>query len=144
MKDSQRKSELAIFRAFAEVCPLNVALTSIENRDPPEPDIVCAIGYGAEQVAFELVEIIDRGWACVTSGQFRDANSLRDGYKSSAGGQRIALDERLGNALVSTNSLRPYPLVFNELMMGASASVSAAWVAADSTPCGATVMLGSQ
>jgi len=48
------------------VCPLNVVLTSIENRDPPEPDVVCGIGNGEEQVAFELVEIIDDGWASLT------------------------------------------------------------------------------
>src|SRR5438132_1287346 len=100
MKDSQKKSELAIFRAFVEICPLDVALASIENRDPPEPDIVCAIGNGEQRVAFELVEIIDDGWASLTSGQFRDTASLRDAYKSSAGALRIALDERLSNALV--------------------------------------------
>ena len=100
MKDSQKRSELAIFRVFAEVCPLNVVLTSIENRDPPEPDVVCGIGNGEEQVAFELVEIIHDGWASLTSGQFRDTTSLRDAYKSSTGEQRIALDGRLGNALV--------------------------------------------
>lgn len=100
MKDSQRKSELAIFRAFADVCPLNVVLISIETRNPPEPDVVCEIGNGEEKVAFELVEIIDDGWASLTSGQLRDSSSLRDAYKSRTGDQRIALDRRLGNALV--------------------------------------------
>ena len=100
MKDSQRKSELAIFRAFADVCPLNVVLTSTEARNPPEPDVVCETGNGEEQVAFELVEIIDDSWASLTSGQFRDATSLRNAYKSSTDDQRIALDGRLGNALV--------------------------------------------
>lgn len=100
MKDSQKKSEREIFRAFADVCPLSIALASIENRDPPEPDIVCAIGNDGERVAFELVEIIDDRWASLTSGQFRDTASLREAYKSSRGEQRIALNERLGNALV--------------------------------------------
>jgi hypothetical protein len=100
MKDSQKKSELAILRVFAEICPLSILPASIGNRDPPEPDVVCAIGNGEEQVAFELVEIIDDGWASLTSGQFRDTTSLRQAYRSSTGDQRIALDERLGNALV--------------------------------------------
>ena len=80
MNDSQTRSELAIFRNFAEVCPLDIIRESISKRNPPEPDVLCKFAEGEEEVAFELVEIIDEGWARLTSGQFREAKSLREAY----------------------------------------------------------------
>ncbi len=99
MNDSQTRSELGIFQTFAEVCPLNITQESISKRNPPEPDVLCKLAEG-EEVAFELVEIIDKDWARLTSGQFREAQTLRDGYRASTGEYRRALDERIADALV--------------------------------------------
>jgi hypothetical protein len=76
VNDSQTRSELAIFRNFAEVCPLNIIRESISKRNPPEHDVLCKLAEGDEEIAFELVEIIDEDWASLTSGQFREAKSL--------------------------------------------------------------------
>jgi len=100
VNESQTRSELAIFQNFAEVCPLNIIRESISKRSPPEPDVLCKLAEGDEEVAFELVEIIDEGWASLTSGQFREAKSLREAYLASTDEYRRELDERLGNALV--------------------------------------------
>jgi len=60
----------------------------------------CKIAEVNEEVAFELVEIIDEGWASLTSGQFRETKSLREAYLASTDEYRCALDERIANALV--------------------------------------------
>lgn len=100
MVSKQEQSELVTFRRFAKVCPLGVDLSSVEKRNPPEPDICCRLANSGEEVAFELVEIIDRGWARLTSEMFRDVGLLRAGYGSARGSFRDALDAQLNNALV--------------------------------------------
>jgi hypothetical protein len=62
--------------------------------------VLCKLAEGEEEVAFELVEIIDESWARLTSGQFREAKSLREAYTASTGEYRRALDARIANALV--------------------------------------------
>jgi hypothetical protein len=99
VNDTQTRTELKIFSRFADVCALSIVRESIVKRSPPEPDIVCRLAT-EETVAFELVEIIDEGWASLTSGQFREMNSLREAYQAIDGDLRCALDERVGNALV--------------------------------------------
>lgn len=96
----QAFAELATFRRFADVCPVAIDPVSIEKTDPPEPDIVCRFAETGEEVAFELVEIIDQDWARLTSDQFREAAALRAAYESASGGLRFALDNQLPNALV--------------------------------------------
>ena len=99
MATQQELAELATFRRFAEVCPLAIDVESIENRLPPEPDIMCRLSSG-EEIAFELVEIIDQEWARLTSGMFRDRKALRAAFDAASGEFRAALDARLHNALV--------------------------------------------
>lgn len=52
---SKEKQELEIFTAFARVSPLSISLESIENRKPPEPDIVCELESG-NRIYFELTK----------------------------------------------------------------------------------------
>ena len=99
MNDKQVSAELVTFRRFAEACPIAIRDDSIVKRDPPEPDIACQFADSGEEVAFELVQIIDKDLARMTSTQFRDADSLRAAYRSASGELRRGLDERLGNAL---------------------------------------------
>ena len=58
MSNDSKKSrrELVIFRDFAKRSSLPIIPDSIENRCPPEPDILCRLGAD-EWVAFELKEI---------------------------------------------------------------------------------------
>lgn len=120
----QAFAELVTFRRFADVCPVAIDPVSIEKRDPPEPDIVCRFAESGEEVAFELVEIIDQDWARLTSGQFREAAALRAAYESASGGLRVALDSQLHNALVyvefrpglaSQERKEAVPLILHEL-----------------------------
>ena len=108
MNGSQTRSELGVFQTFSEVCPLDIIRESISKRNPPEPDVFCKLGDG-EEVAFELVEIIDEDWARLTSGQFREAKSLREGYLRSTAEYRRALDERIANALVYVSFVADVP-----------------------------------
>ena len=55
----QADTELRVFKSFAQVSGLPVNFGSIENRDPPEPDIYCEISE-VGPVAFELLEMLDQ------------------------------------------------------------------------------------
>lgn len=58
----QSEVELRVFNAFAEHGPLSIDLDSIENRETPEPDILCTVG-DIGPVAFEMTAIVDEGVA---------------------------------------------------------------------------------
>jgi hypothetical protein len=99
MRSTQTSAELATFRLFAAVCPLGIDLGSIEPRRPPEPDVACRLASG-EDVAFELVEIIDRNWARLTSRMLVEREALRAMFDEATGDFRAALHATLHNALV--------------------------------------------
>ena len=64
--DSQKEAmEKSIFFQFINEAKLPIVPDSIENRKPPEPDILCSYTTG-EIVAFELVEICDPNLASAT------------------------------------------------------------------------------
>mgnify|MGYP000371467145 CR=1 FL=1 len=57
-KVDKEKFELEYFEKFAKVCPLQICPSSIQNCQPPQPDIACeskVIG----KMFFELVELTD-------------------------------------------------------------------------------------
>jgi hypothetical protein len=77
--DSKEKQELAVFREFAEVCPMTIVANAAENRKPPEPDILCEVKDGPN-VAFELVRAEDvttytdaKGEVYVQSIQYKES-----------------------------------------------------------------------
>lgn len=74
MSSSSRKSqkELDVFREFVEQSGLPV--DSMENRDPPEPDILCHI-RGQGFVAFELKGLTDEDIARDVAEQLRSSKS---------------------------------------------------------------------
>jgi hypothetical protein len=76
MSRSQAKNEMKVFTAFAETVRLPIVLGSIQKRDPPEPDLSCEMMH-AGQLAFELVEVIDSGFATSVNEQIRIEQSLR-------------------------------------------------------------------
>lgn len=71
----QRDNETNIFTRFAMLCPYKIDLDSIEQRDPPEPDISCNLSNG-NTIAFELVESIDESLA----KSFYDAFNLKQAF----------------------------------------------------------------
>lgn len=93
-------TELATFRRFAGVCPVIIQSESISKRQPPEPDIACTLRQTGEEVAFELVQIVDEGLARSSSHQTLDMESFRNAYRGDAELQ-AALDERFGDACIS-------------------------------------------
>jgi hypothetical protein len=68
MRISQAESERIVFDRFAGAAQLRVIPGTVENRQPPEPDIYCEI-EGLGLVGFELVEIIDSDLARFSSDQ---------------------------------------------------------------------------
>jgi hypothetical protein len=58
----QTQEEKFVFRMFAEVCPLQIRRKTIQNRPPPEADFLCQV-VPEGRVAFELVEVVDKGIA---------------------------------------------------------------------------------
>jgi hypothetical protein len=54
--------EFLVFTSFAESCGGLFNLSSIMNRKPPEPDILCSTSDG-QMIAFELFEILDENYA---------------------------------------------------------------------------------
>jgi hypothetical protein len=69
LTSAQEVIELAVFRSFAEVCPLNIVPDSIEKRRPPHPDIWCVV-KGCGPVAFELAEIVDPAFLRQVDGTY--------------------------------------------------------------------------
>lgn len=76
VQDLQTASELAVFRQFLQcVGSPCVRLDSIEKRSPPEPDILCEVER-AGSIAFELVEIVESGWAQLVNDHIRLEKAL--------------------------------------------------------------------
>ncbi len=50
--------EMEVFIDFSKVAPFSILPDTIENRHPPEPDILCQID-GIGKVGFELTELVD-------------------------------------------------------------------------------------
>ena len=55
--DRKRAHELAAFLQLVELAQLPIEVTSIEIRDPPEPDVYCVASTGP--VYFELGRLLD-------------------------------------------------------------------------------------
>jgi hypothetical protein len=92
---------MATFERFAEVCPIAITPGSVTKRHPPEPDVVCEFTAAREMVAFELIEIVDQGFARLEAGQSRDMELLRKAYCEAHSVLREALRERLGTVSVT-------------------------------------------
>ena len=60
--DDKASRELRVFHDFAHRCGLSIVPGSIENREPPQPDIYCEI-EGEGPMAFELTEFVADSFA---------------------------------------------------------------------------------
>lgn len=73
----QEQFERLVFESFTQVAPFTVLKGTIENRSPPEPDIVCKI-EGRGEVGFELTELIDQSHMERVSLMFHTRNYLNE------------------------------------------------------------------
>lgn len=118
MSDRHGKKELAVFRLFAPACGLPIELSSVEKRNPPEPDILCYVD-GEGPVAFEMVELVDqKKIARPHADQLTLMNCLRDGYRNLPDRARGEFDRRLGNALVRAKIRSDLSLQKRKLIVG--------------------------
>lgn len=92
------QGERRIFRMFAEISGLNVDLSSIQSREPPEPDISCLVD--SLPVAFELVQAIDTGLAQRMGGLLQTKSDYEQRYLGMPRPRRALWDRKLGNALI--------------------------------------------
>lgn len=80
--DDQERQEISVFGEFVSACSLGIKASSIEKRDPPEPDILCSADENV-RLAFELIELVDRdAVAKLISDQLELMDCLRDVRKS--------------------------------------------------------------
>ena len=98
MKDRHAQKEIEIFRSFVAASGLDIDVSSIEKREPPEPDILCCID--GNKVAFELVELIDDKLACRSNNQVRLMEQFRCAYEACSADERVAIDRSVGDALI--------------------------------------------
>ena len=79
---SKAENELSVFRKFVRACSLSIIPESIENRFPPEPDILCKLTDGCT-LAFELVEIIDSSLMKRFADKIELESDLKQAYYAS-------------------------------------------------------------
>ena len=96
--DRHAAREIEIFRRFAGAAGLEVDEDSIEKRDPPEPDILCQ--RDGQELAFELVEIIDQSHAQRVWGQLKLKSKFEARYQMLDASRRENIQIRAGDALV--------------------------------------------
>ncbi|HET6889790.1 MAG TPA: hypothetical protein VFH31_01705, partial [Pyrinomonadaceae bacterium] len=75
----QAELERDVFRRFAEIAPMAIALESVQNRMPPEPDILCKLQSG-KSVAFELVEVCNPKNAKLLFSAHRIVQAIEDAF----------------------------------------------------------------
>jgi len=92
--------ELEAFRFFVEKTALAIIPDSIEERRPPEPDILCRLADGSD-VAFELVEICSPKNARFLGRNPAVAKLIEKAYQELPGNLRDRLDSRFGNSPLS-------------------------------------------
>ena len=96
--DRHGPREIQIFNRFARAAGLTVDETSIEKRNPPEPDILCRVNGVAQ--AFELVEIIDQDHAQRVYSQVKLKSKFETDYEALEASRREKIYDRVGNALI--------------------------------------------
>ncbi len=93
------KRELDVFRRFVSITALAIDPDSIRNRVPPAPDILCRHNTDG-LVAFELVQLIDHGFASRCGNQSDIQDVLGSHYEQLEDERKAAFDQRYGNAML--------------------------------------------
>jgi len=96
----QARYEQVIFRHFANAAALDAVPESIRSHEPPHPDLSCRTTHG-DEVAFELVQVVDEGVAQAQSDQRYLQDRLRERCDALPTSRRDHLNEVVGNAHVA-------------------------------------------
>jgi hypothetical protein len=91
----QAVSERAIFSDFVLGSGLRAQLSSIENREPPEPDIRCEI-VDEGPIAFELAEVVNEALEQATSERVAARRAFRAQYAALSAEDRAQIEACLG------------------------------------------------
>ena len=102
-RDKARR-ELEVFRDFAQRCGLSIVPGSIENREPPQPDIYCEI-EGEGPMAFELTEFVADSFA--KEIDYVSKHPEDSGKTLVRGGEAMPI---LAKKLANENYDRSYPI----------------------------------
>ena len=97
--DQQTKSEIHIFKKFAQLAPYTINLSTIIKKEPPEPDISCNLSDGTT-IAFELVECIDNSIAKMTYDSMNLKNIFDDELDKLPEEKKGRFKEKFKNALI--------------------------------------------
>lgn len=98
-RKAQMEAELAVFREFSGVCPIEILADSIESRIPQEPDIRCVMT--GQAVAFELVELVDPSAIETISLQRGTQEYLEDAYRNLSVDSHEQFDVRYRRSMLS-------------------------------------------
>jgi hypothetical protein len=91
--------ERTIFEEFAQTAGLPVRAGSIVSQKYPSPDLACEI-EGQGIVAFELVRLVDQGWAQGTEVMFRSNELTKQFVDGLTGGQGAEFRRKYSNAMI--------------------------------------------
>ena len=105
MSHSKEVEEKEIFMMFAKICPLNIIPISIENRMPPEPDILCQ-SIAAGWISFEMVRLDYEKFTQVISEKIKLREKFYASCKGLSGSLRLELIKKFGGCSVSV-AFRP-------------------------------------
>lgn len=109
MNKTAVEKERRVFERFAKVAPLQIDDSSIESPPAPMPDILCcSASCGA--LAFELVELIDEGFARRTSDMMKTHRMLQDLPSKMPDYLRAVLRDRFGEPLIFLRFKEDVPL----------------------------------
>jgi hypothetical protein len=102
--DMQARYERQVFRAFAASAGLRVVARSVRSTKPRRPDITCRIDHDC-RIAFEIVQVVDKGVVRRQSDQRHLQARLREARDALPQSQRDRLRGNLHNALVAVEFL---------------------------------------
>lgn len=118
------KNEVQVFKEFAAVVPYSIDMCSITKKEPPEPDISCALLDGT-QIAFELVECIDESMAQAIYDAIRLKKALGEQLGKLPRREKEEFKRKYGNAMINiafaeeaslSKKLRSLPTIHNYLL----------------------------
>jgi len=77
----QKQEERKVFEKFASICPIGICLDSIQQPDPPKPDIFCKDKNG-NVIEFELGEAVDQNFQRLMELSMQTSIGMRSYFKS--------------------------------------------------------------
>ena len=120
--DSPKAKEIKVFKDFVAAAVPSIVQETVQKREPPEPDILCEDSIEGYR-AFELVELLDKGYAHRRGHRVKELEI--EAYKQLSCTKKAAFDRHFGNAslnfsyvdnLTETQREKIIPCVLEKLM----------------------------